>query len=92
MQRDPPAGNFPSKFSSGHGQVAEVLLRAGAKWTVLTKKLQTPYDLAVARGLKIEALKIHEASHRHTFLAADLVILQSGVVDAYLACEEGGWG
>lgn len=49
---------------SGHEHVAEVLLRAGARWTILTKRLQTPYDLAVSRGLKIQALRIQEASYR----------------------------
>lgn len=48
---------------SGHEHVAEVLLRAGARWTILTKRLQTPYDLAVSRGLKIQALRIQEASY-----------------------------
>lgn len=49
--------------NSGHEQVAEVLLRAGARWTILTKRLQTPYDLAVARGLKIQALRIQDVRY-----------------------------
>ncbi|CAM9202557.1 unnamed protein product [Ectocarpus fasciculatus] len=51
-------------LKSGHEQVAEVLLRAGARWTILTKRLQTPYDLAVARGLKIQALRIQDISRK----------------------------
>lgn len=39
-----------------------ILLQAGAKWTILTKRLQSPYELAVARGHNIQALKIQEAS------------------------------
>ncbi|CAM9598607.1 unnamed protein product [Hapterophycus canaliculatus] len=49
---------------NGHEQVAEVLLRAGAKWAILTKRLQTPYDMAVARGLKIQALRIQDISRK----------------------------
>ncbi|CAN0128744.1 unnamed protein product, partial [Pylaiella littoralis] len=51
-------------LQNGHEQVAEVLLRAGAKWAILTKRLQTPYDLAVSRGLKIRALRIQDMSRR----------------------------
>lgn len=51
---------LPKTLNSGHEQVAEVLLQAGAKWTILTKRLQTPYDLAVSRGLKIQALRIQD--------------------------------
>ncbi|CAM9675223.1 unnamed protein product [Scytosiphon promiscuus] len=51
-------------LQNGHEQVAEVLLRAGAKWAILTKRLQTPYDMAVARGLKIQALRIQDMSRK----------------------------
>ncbi|CAN0110437.1 unnamed protein product, partial [Discosporangium mesarthrocarpum] len=43
---------------NGHEQVAEVLLRAGAKWSVLTKNLQSPYDLAIMAGWRVEALRL----------------------------------
>ncbi|CAN0341797.1 unnamed protein product, partial [Ectocarpus sp. 12 AP-2014] len=54
----------PLHFALKRRQVAEVLLRAGARWTILTKRLQTPYDLAVARGLKIQALRIQDISRK----------------------------
>ncbi|CAM9996754.1 unnamed protein product, partial [Ectocarpus sp. 4 AP-2014] len=54
----------PLHFALKRRQVAEVLLRAGARWTILTKRLQTPYDLAVAGGLKIQALRIQDISRK----------------------------
>ncbi|CAM9131975.1 unnamed protein product [Ascophyllum nodosum] len=47
---------------NGHEQVAEVLLKAGARWRLLTKRLQSPYDLAVARGREAEALRMQKPS------------------------------
>lgn len=46
--------------TSGHEEVAKVLVEAGARWTILTKRLQSPYDLAASRGHQIEALRIQE--------------------------------
>lgn len=56
-----------------------MLLRAGAKWTVLTKRLQTPYDLAVSRGLKIKALTIQDVRSRVAECARALYMRPTGV-------------